>query len=455
MDNTKQLWQSMSKQRKIVGGHVKRIRNSIIKTIATTSAVREVHRNIIQEPDGTVRTVEFEKSKERIIIQQEEMHRELECAKDSYSRRICNEAESMLKGWGGKGTLSHTKRRKSLLRNLTRNTIPRMHGYKSIQQILAIERATLVGTVHDFRNMIDREHLNYKIACHFKQNVNGGSRYFIDSIIRTTMRDSRIAQINSFKQRLLQEEVEYDHSLGMREIHLGLFEKCDAPCYPLTDQEMEVMDHLDPDMMGTEDPAIYDKYTTLSLNTNGEDSALLVPVLEQLITCLLILQLGGNSCPTWARQMALPELVDITNVKKKRFTEFAFCPTDFFGDYNEIHNKSQHFGECEFRVGDEVFEKVNIEYPLLVQTEAYADFARQVFVEIAGKSITREMNCINTAGDMLAQYPEELPEFAKLKQVKQGYDYIRDRDEQEHVVTQKHKELIKTLKLLKRKANML
>ena len=68
-------------------------------TLRDSYCVREVHRKIHQNVDGSVQTVEHETSKERMFMQQEEMVRELENAKELYGARQRNMSTRLLDEW--------------------------------------------------------------------------------------------------------------------------------------------------------------------------------------------------------------------------------------------------------------------------------------------------------------------------------------------------------------------
>jgi len=399
---------------------VKRLKQSLINYVSRTSAVRDVHRSIVETPDGTIRTTEHERSLENCVLQQTEMSRELECAKESFTKRLHADRQTTFETWCSQRYTAKLAKRATVALRMVNSML---NGQSDLANFLAVEAAVLKGTVNDYRKCP---------ADRLEEFVNlSGSQCFIMAVKRNLLFKKRLLYANGFMERLAREEI--DHVPLIRKLGPGIYEKSDPPHYPMTPAEVEAALLYDQECISSADPAVYADFVETALETNGDSPTLLVPFIEQLIPSLILSKLH-QKCPSWVLHASLPRLLEISDVTEQAVTLLPFHPCAFFGGAS-----TAQFGVCVFEIGGELYENVHVEMPILVR--GYPQKAESEYFRITGAKVTRQMDEIMTPEEMLARFTDRVPELSRLRQLKHVYDEVRHKTEKHDLLTKQNVEL--------------
>ena len=121
------------------------------------------------------------------------------------------------------------------------------------------------------------------------------------------------------------------------------------------------------------DQDVFKKYIRRAVETHGRAPELMIPIIQEVITLLCLLQFRNNNP---LKQYSFPPLQEITTIKQRTFASFLFAPIYFWGSTTQ---EQEYFAACTFEINDIVYENVWIELPILLQTCTYCAIARKAW----------------------------------------------------------------------------
>ena len=441
------------------------MKESHSKVISNSVNFREVHRDITQNQDGTVKTYEHETVQEQVCMQQQQITRELSQAKTLFLNRKTTEFEKQLQRWMHPRFLHHkycADRIKQFCGHVKSNDgdLPLLREHKSLLEVLDQQQRSLIYTCDDIGKTLDwigeddgdiidainahKSHMKTFTA--ETKTYNFGSRYLLTAVEAIIHKKRKRETITNILTNLKEQESRHDRQAVLRNTAQGGYGRLTPVLFPFTEEQQEDLAHANIACNNNIPSKYYENYVRTAFTSLGKDHMLMVPVLEETITTLLMLLHGSVD------KVALPDLITITGCEEKQFVSFPFAPIDFWG---ACKNTGEYFCCCEFRMeSGEIHEKIWIELPLLLQTPQYANLAKFAFREFVMDQYGATIDQLATP-DQLIDLDPNCAEFRQLKEMRRHLNQIEhDQD------TQKQLRLLKkqyghTVSKLKRRQTLL
>jgi hypothetical protein len=437
----------------------KTYRETKTNTTANIYNIREVHRDITQNSDGTVKTYEHETVKEQVFMQQEQISREVSNAKCLYGARKAGEQSDLLQKWQNPRWMK-CKRRADRIKQFSQlikggySDLPHMKSHRTVQAILSQERRSIQYTCEDLEQEVGDLSVqsikrNKKKVLAFTDDashVNVGSPYILYCLNAVATRKRKQATVEAILQNLKnQENKNNTRDTAMLEVSPGVYKKIARPKFPFTKEEQEILSQVDgnPSSAANE---VYENYLKKAISTNGRAHELMIPVLEQTLTTMVLLQ-HTTASKNPVVHLPFPELLTITDVKKRPLRSFPFVPIDFWGSRK---TSKDYFACCQFSLEDIIYDKVWIELPLLIHQPQYGSQALESFREFVMKATYKFIDGISDPNKLIALDPQ-CPDFHQLKQLKTELYESRKNTRTAQELRHLNNQLGRTLKKLKRR----
>jgi len=435
-------------------------RETKTNTTSNSYNVREVHRDITQNRDGTVKTYEHETVKEQVFMHQEQISREVSNAKALYSARKTGEQTEILRKWQNprwKKCKRQAERIKQFSKSIKSgcSDLPHMKSHRTLQDVVNQERRSIQFTCEDLEQEVGdlsahAVRQNKKQVMAFAddaKHMNYGSLFVLQCLNAVTTRKRKRATVADILDRLKNQEDERGKDQGTLEVAPGVFKKIGLPKFPFTPEEQEILSHASVNPSNAED-AVYDRYLDQAIATEGAASTLMAPVLEQCLTAMLLLE-HTTASRNPVVHFAFPELITITDVQSRDLDTFPFVPIDFWG--NRKAQKAS-FACCQFEL-DTIYENVWIELPLLLHHQAYAEQAVEAFREFVIKATHAFIDDIVDPLKLIALNPQ-CPDFHQLKQLQRELCQSRANSKEARELRQLNKQVERTLKKLHKRQTL-
>lgn len=377
-----------------------------------TEIVRQINKN-----GETVQTIEKENTRELMLVQQEEITRELSIARSAYVSNRHNEFRRILDNWYNKNTLRrkfHIDRCELFTQGFGGDFVP-VHRHATLNSLLAEQQLYLQFSVEHYREQYNLDINLIPSSHHFitKEdppiiiNTIFGSRFLITAIDTVLDRRRVKQQKSKILQLLYNEELTHLSSQNnmIKEVSRGVFRAVTDPIFPFSLSDNKASMIVNP--VGVDE---CQKYIETAFRSNGLDQSLLIPALEQALMTVLMVRPRMESM-----RFPLPELTDITQVKLRRFDEFVFHTSECWGD---VTTDSDYFAECEFYITINkegiFFQNVWIQMSLLIQCTEYTRAANKAFNNMIINPECARLNNITDPHELLREHPK-FPEFKELQ----------------------------------------
>jgi hypothetical protein len=203
-----------------------------------------------------------------------------------------------------------------------------------------------------------------------------GSKYMFRSIQAVLQFNKQSYICQSIDKRLLSEEQRFASKKLINTTQIGVYAPKFKPVYPFTDEEEKILKTTS----NIQKPSMHERYLSIAQKSRGSNLCLYTPILQEIITSMLILQFRIYNNPI--RELNLPTLVEISDVGNRKLNNFPFVSAGFWGSQN---NDELLFACCTFEIDKQFYENVWIELSLLVITPVYTTVAKATYFDIVGQ----------------------------------------------------------------------
>jgi hypothetical protein len=173
--------------------------------------------------------------------------------------------------------------------------------------------------------------------------------------------------------------------------------------------------------------SFYEKFITDLVLSQAQDPKLLIHTLQQALTLKMITR---NQHPTlfpWD----FPTLAEITKVEEIPFLAIPFVPLDFFGD---PENPRTYFAKCNILIHHNLYEGVQLEMALVLQTPEYHEQAKQAFSSMIHYPRIRQIKSVHDQDDLLRL--GDMDTSPELKRLRRSHTQMLAMDQQRcHLTT--------------------
>jgi hypothetical protein len=432
-------------------------RESQSRTQSNVFSVREVTRDITRHRDGTTKTFETETIKEQAFIQQEQIQREFQVAKQAYLTRKMEKWQSMIRSWhkpsGTRKKLMHE--RTKTVRHLGSNgDVPTLSA-NSFEQALSEQRAALrygcatlnidseifsdKNTQERFENLLHEYHEKYTPMSLDPDGT--GSFYLASILMRLRKNCGRQKHMVKIVEDLKADEKRRadKNPVHTKQIAPGVLQRVSKPLFPFTQFDLQVTSELQQSERDVSSDDL-EEFLFTCLKTNATDPELLSPALGHLISVSILLQY---------EDVPWPRLVSLGSMEERSLHSFGYTPSLFWG---RSASGKEWFACCVFQVGNTLYENVWVEVPLLCISEEYGKTIESEFYKERLGVEKLYISRISDVPDLLAITSPEQEEFSKLRRMQNNLDNLLENKEELVQMSQTKRELGNTLSRLQIKS---
>jgi len=173
--------------------------------------------------------------------------------------------------------------------------------------------------------------------------------------------------------------------------------------------------------------SFYENFITDLVVSRAQDPKLLLYTLQQALTLKMLTRSKYPELYPWT----FPTLTEITKVEEIPFLAIPFVPVDFFG---EPYNPRAYFAFCNVLIDEQLFEGVQLEMALVMQTTEYRIQAKQAFNNMIHQPRISQIKSVHDRDDLLQL--GDIDTSQELKRLRRSHTQMLAMDQQRcHLTT--------------------
>jgi hypothetical protein len=305
-----------------------------------------------------------------------------------------------------------------------------MFHVSQLQDILHAEKVSLHISFAEMKvttHLVDHTETNNRIMQMLSSTLAERTQFLQDHLTDVGSRNFHIAihELMSRKrkrertQMLEREDIKYENK-KVKTTSGIVVSRMEPMRFPFSPDELKLLE-TNEIIEGQIRFSFYENFITDLVLSQAQDPKLLIHTLQQALTLKMITR---NQHPTlfpWD----FPTLAEITKVEEIPFLAIPFVPLDFFGD---PENPRTYFAKCNILIDNNLFEGVQLEMALVLQTHEYHEQARQAFNSMIHQPRISQIKSVHDHDDLLRL--GDMDTSQELKRLRRSHTQMLAMDQQ-------------------------